>query len=141
MCAASRPNWPYNVQKKQRLGAISTATDTGEFAVGDRYGDRQQPCDRLAAGKMVRLEQVQLQIVRPKGCRLAEPTFRAALHFVHSSTSNSALVVCAPKRAIEPATFDRSSRPVPVIFRPRNAPTPSDTSPTAEPKGRKFQGR
>ena len=90
---------------------------------------------------MVRLEQVQLQIVRPTGCRLAELTFQAALHFVRSSTSKSALAVRAPKRAIEPATFDRSSRPVPVIVWSRIAPTSFGTNPEAEPKGRQSQAQ
>src|SRR4029079_7589821 len=103
-------------KKRQRLGAISTATGSGGFAVEGRYGDRQQPCDRWAAGKVVQSDQMQLQIERQTDCQVSQVLVRLALHFVHSSTSQLELGVRAPKQAIEPGTSDRSNRSVLVTF-------------------------
>ena len=72
---------------------------------------------------------------------MAELTFRAALRFVHSSTSQSALEERGPKQAIEPGTFDRSNRSGLVTSQPEIVPTPFGTNLVAEPKGKQSQRR
>jgi hypothetical protein len=95
----------------------------------------------LAAGKVVQPDQLQLQIVRQIDFLMAEPTFRAAPHFVHSSTSQLALEVRALKQAIEPEPSDRSNRSVLVTSQAAIVPTTFGTNLVAEPKGKQSQRR
>ena len=91
--------------------------------------------------KVVQPDQVQLRSMRETDCHLAELTFRAALRFVHTSTSQSALEVRAPKQAFEPGTSDRSNRSVLMTFQPEIVPMPFDTNLVAKPKGKQSQAR